>query len=143
MASPPPALPALPCDADCYTEQYILQIGIPVGIIAFLAICCLCYGCCSTSTDGSCYDDCCSDAWTVFCLTQRSKRFQSQSAANNNRSGSGSLVPRRVVHLRSRWISIMNSYSLHVAATSRSLHSTALALRHGCSASSRAPKHSA
>ena len=54
MASPPPSLP---CDADCYTEQYILQIGIPVGIIAFIAICCLCYGCCSTSPDGSCYDD--------------------------------------------------------------------------------------
>ena len=28
-------------------------------------------GCCSTSPDGSCYDDCCSDAWTVFCLPCR------------------------------------------------------------------------
>ena len=80
MASPPPSLeslamayppPSPPCDADCYTEQYILQIGVPVGVIAFLAICCLCYGCCSTSPDGSCYDDCCSDAWTVFCLPCR------------------------------------------------------------------------
>ena len=80
MASPPPSLeslamayppPSPPCDADCYTEQYILQIGIPVGVVAFLAICCLCYGCCSTSPDGSCYDDCCSDAWTVFCLPCR------------------------------------------------------------------------
>ena len=62
MASPPPSLeslamayppPSPPCDADCYTEQYILQIGVPVGVIAFLAICCLCYGCCSTSPDGS------------------------------------------------------------------------------------------
>ena len=80
MASPSPSLeslamayppPSPPCDADCYTEQYILQIGVPVGVVAFLAICCLCYGCCSTSPDGSCYDDCCSDAWTVFCLPCR------------------------------------------------------------------------
>ena len=185
MASPPPSLP---CDADCYTEQYILQIVIPVGIIAFLANCCLCYGCPTAAAmttaaptlgpSSACRADvqrtyAACRLWAAACprmrtrtsrsacrnrcrprwcwrrppservrRTQRSRHFQSQSAANNNRSGSGSLVLRRAVHLRSRWQSRINSYSLHVAATSRSRHSTALALRHGCSASSRAPKHS-
>ena len=118
MASPPPSLeslamayppPSPPCDADCYTEQYILQIGIPVGVIAFLAICCLCYGCCSTSPDGSCYDDCCSGRRPLNEQNQRRPRRpprpkrcqQAARAAKKVRSGGASLVLRRAVHLRS------------------------------------------